>query len=60
MRVREHSGWGHGLPPGTNHDINCKACRREKAEGKEPVITGTDTRPPAPTPPADPDAWVWK
>jgi hypothetical protein len=54
MRVREHHGWGHGLPPGTDRDINCRACRREQAEGQEPVITGSDTAP------ADPEAWVWK
>lgn len=42
MRVIEHQAWGHGLQPGTRHDINCTACLREVAEGTEPRITGSD------------------
>lgn len=42
MRVIHHRGFGHGLRPGTNHDINCCSCQREVAEGIEPVITGQD------------------
>jgi hypothetical protein len=42
MRIREHKGFGHGLRPGTTEDINCPICKREKAEGTEPVITGED------------------
>jgi hypothetical protein len=40
MKVREHQGWGHGLNPGTDHDINCISCRKET--GQEPVITGSE------------------
>lgn len=29
MRVREHHGYGHGLRPGEDRDINCPNCRRE-------------------------------
>lgn len=39
MDVRNHKNWGHGLKPGTTEDINCHACKREKAEGKVPDIT---------------------
>jgi hypothetical protein len=42
MQVREHHGFGHGLTPGTTEDINCVSCKREKAEGAEPHITGYD------------------
>lgn len=42
MRVREHRGYGHGLRPGEDWDMNCLSCKREKAEGMVPVITGTD------------------
>lgn len=31
MRVREHAGYGHGLRPGTNSDINCPSCKAEDA-----------------------------
>ena len=37
--VRNHDGFGHGLKPGTTEDINCGACKRERAEGIEPHIT---------------------
>jgi hypothetical protein len=30
--IKQHHGWAHGLAPGTDHDINCLACREE--EGK--------------------------
>ena len=42
MRIREHKGFGHGLRPGTDEDINCLSCQKEKAEGKTPVINGKD------------------
>lgn len=42
MRVRNHKGFGHGLRPGTDQDMNCLSCQREQAEGTEPVITGED------------------
>lgn len=42
MRIIHHKGFGHGLRPGHNHDINCGSCIREVAEGVEPEITGTD------------------
>lgn len=29
MEIREHKSWGHGLRPGTTHDINCLACQKE-------------------------------
>jgi hypothetical protein len=29
FRVREHRGFGHGLAPGTDRDINCGSCTRE-------------------------------
>lgn len=38
MRIRQHKGFGHGLRPGTDQDINCSSCKRERAEGVEPVI----------------------
>ncbi len=42
MRVREHNGFGHGLRPGTDHDMGCGSCKRERAAGITPVITGQD------------------
>jgi hypothetical protein len=42
MRTRYHRGFGHGLLPGTDHDMNCIACKRERAEGIKPLIQGTD------------------
>lgn len=42
MRVISHGNWGHGLRPGTNHDINCCACKREVSAGIAPRITGSD------------------
>ena len=45
MNVRYHRGFGHGLQPGTDHDINCGSCQREGVAGQTPVITGTDDRP---------------
>jgi hypothetical protein len=44
MRVRHHKGFGHGLRPGTGHDMNCASCQREHAAGTTPVITGQDDR----------------
>lgn len=38
MRVREHHGFGHGLRPGDDQDINCLSCKREREAGAEPVI----------------------
>jgi hypothetical protein len=29
MEVKDHGNWGHGLQPGTTHDMNCTSCRRE-------------------------------
>lgn len=29
MRVREHRGFGHGLRPGEDRDLNCPSCKRE-------------------------------
>lgn len=29
MRVRNHQGYGHGLRPGTDRDINCADCTAE-------------------------------
>jgi hypothetical protein len=31
-RIREHRGFGHGLRPGEDHDMNCPSCLRERAE----------------------------
>lgn len=42
MRIREHRGFGHGLRPGTDEDINCPSCKAEKEAGKAPLITGDD------------------
>jgi hypothetical protein len=42
MRVRQHKGFGHGLRPNTDQDINCTSCIREHANGVEPTITGED------------------
>lgn len=42
MRVRHHPGFGHGLRPGTSHDVNCLSCQREHAAGRAPVVTGHD------------------
>lgn len=39
MRVRHHQGFGHGLEPGTDRDINCPSCKRE-----DTVLTETDIR----------------
>jgi hypothetical protein len=37
-RVRQHKGYGHGLRPGTDHDMNCPSCQRDRAAGITPVI----------------------
>lgn len=29
FRVREHRGFGHGLSPGEDRDLNCPVCTRE-------------------------------
>ena len=42
MRIREHGDYGHGLEPGTDHDLNCLSCRSEKDAGTPPRITGED------------------
>jgi hypothetical protein len=39
MRVRNHRGFGHGLNPGTDHDMNCPSCQREREQGVAPDIT---------------------
>ena len=39
MRIREHRGYGHGLRPGTDWDMNCPNCQRDKRLGIAPVIT---------------------
>jgi hypothetical protein len=39
FRVREHHGYGHGLQPGTDHDLNCGSCQRDRTAGVAPVIT---------------------
>lgn len=44
MRIREHHEFGHGLAPGTDEDINCNACKAEKALGITPNITEPQTR----------------
>lgn len=31
MITRKHSGWSHGLRPGTISDMNCRACQRKDA-----------------------------
>ena len=38
MQIREHRGFGHGLRPGTTHDMNCPSCQAERAAGKPPQI----------------------
>jgi hypothetical protein len=71
MDVRNHKNWGHGLKPGTTEDINCHACKREKAAGKVPDITkaGEAWKPPQPEavrltgcscPPDHTEAWHFK
>lgn len=50
IMVRHHKGFGHGLNPGTNEDINCESCKREKTAGQEPSITDGSALPPAPLP----------
>lgn len=39
VRVRHHKGFGHGLRPGCDSDMNCLSCKREQKEGRRPVIT---------------------
>ena len=39
MRIREHHGFGHGLRPGDDWDMNCPSCKAEREAGKTPVIT---------------------
>lgn len=39
MNIRHHNGFGHGLRPGTDYDINCLSCQQERAQGIPPVIT---------------------
>jgi len=41
MRIRQHHGYGHGLNPGDNSDLNCPSCQDDIAEGIPPVITAT-------------------
>lgn len=42
MRTRWHLSYGHGLTPGTDHDMLCPSCKRERAEGRQPDITGEE------------------
>lgn len=42
MRTRLHNSFGHGLAPGSDHDINCQSCTRERREGTAPHIMGSD------------------
>lgn len=35
MRVRNHQGFGHGLRPGTDSDMNCLSCQREDAARRD-------------------------
>lgn len=42
MRIRQHRNYGHGLTLGTDHDINCRECQRDRAAGVAPVITGSE------------------
>ena len=52
MRIRNHGNYGHGLTPGTDHDMNCASCTSERLIGMTPDIEGqegttmnsTDTR----------------
>lgn len=40
MRSRVHRGFGHGLRPGSDQDLNCTSCKREREAGQWPVIAG--------------------
>lgn len=42
MRTRVHRGFGHGLRPGSDQDLGCPSCRREREAGKWPVIAGEE------------------
>ena len=42
MRIRTHGSFGHGLEPGTDHDISCSICVHERAAGVTPSISGSD------------------
>jgi hypothetical protein len=48
MRIRHHHGFGHGLRPGEDRDLNCTSCKSEREAGTEPIITGSDDRTPGP------------
>lgn len=39
MRIRNHHDFGHGLRDGTDEDINCLSCQREKHDGDTPDIS---------------------
>lgn len=45
MRIRQHNGFGHGLEPGRNQDINCPSCKQEREANIEPTIEGDDDWP---------------
>jgi hypothetical protein len=45
VRVRNHKGFGHGLAPGLDHDMNCPSCIREHKNKVIPDITGSDDMP---------------
>jgi biotin operon repressor len=32
--TKSHGSWGHGLEPGTQYDMNCLACRKEREAGR--------------------------
>lgn len=38
MKTRHHRDYGHGLAPGTDYDINCLHCRRDRVAVRE-VLT---------------------
>ena len=39
VRMRNHKTFSHGLNPGSEEDVNCRACIAESTEGKTPDIT---------------------
>lgn len=42
MRTRMHRGFGHGLHPGSDQDLNCTSCKQEREAGQWPVIAGEE------------------
>lgn len=43
MRIREHHGFGHGLTPGHDSDLNCPSCKTEAALGVLPRFADDTT-----------------